>query len=384
MTTSENIARHQAPRPITTIGITSRHHGTYPTIRNAELQQVKLVDTHLFPQGTGLWSKFPMARNFFHSIGFPKPTKSVDLLHSYQKVLITSEPWIVSFDGLMPCYPRPYGWPALHDFVFTKLAGESCRAILPHSKNALQLMRARNSHSRVLGEVLNKTRVVYPAVMDNAQAYKDCIRETCPNGDLRVLFVGRQFFQKGGHLLTDAILQIRDTVKVSYTLVSELSLNDWTSIRTNDDRVRALEALKQLGANRYENIANAEVRRLMGEADILVLPSIDESFGFVILEAFATGLPVIGTNWRAMPELISHGINGLLVDGRSDEGGFLDRTGSYEADITRQLCELLAALAKDKSKLVEMKHRARETYLARFTPALLGKALSEVYGSACS
>jgi glycosyltransferase involved in cell wall biosynthesis len=45
-----------------------------------------------------------------------------------------------------------------------------------------------------------------------------------------------------------------------------------------------------------------------------VLPSKKEGFGRVLLEAMGTGTPVIATRIGGMPEIVEHGINGLLVD----------------------------------------------------------------------
>ena len=50
-------------------------------------------------------------------------------------------------------------------------------------------------------------------------------------------------------------------------------------------------------------------------ADVFVLPSIcEEAFGLVILEAFAAGIPVIGTRSGGVPELVEDGRTGLLVE----------------------------------------------------------------------
>ena len=50
------------------------------------------------------------------------------------------------------------------------------------------------------------------------------------------------------------------------------------------------------------------------KADLLVLPSSEEGFGRVLLEAMDIGTPVIGTRIGGIPEVIEHGVNGLLVD----------------------------------------------------------------------
>jgi glycosyltransferase involved in cell wall biosynthesis len=49
-------------------------------------------------------------------------------------------------------------------------------------------------------------------------------------------------------------------------------------------------------------------------ADIFVFPTIKETFGSVILEAAASGLPIVCTRTGVAPEIITHGENGLFVD----------------------------------------------------------------------
>jgi glycosyltransferase involved in cell wall biosynthesis len=47
--------------------------------------------------------------------------------------------------------------------------------------------------------------------------------------------------------------------------------------------------------------------------DLLAVPSWDEPFGLVVIEAMAMKLPVVGYNCGALPEIITSGIEGILV-----------------------------------------------------------------------
>ena len=59
--------------------------------------------------------------------------------------------------------------------------------------------------------------------------------------------------------------------------------------------------------------SQTELPNLYAQADVFVMPSLMEAFGVALLEAMASGVPVIGTRVGGITELIDHGHNGLLV-----------------------------------------------------------------------
>ena len=75
------------------------------------------------------------------------------------------------------------------------------------------------------------------------------------------------------------------------------------------DRAYNLESsVRMLGA-----IADdAEVRAWYGRSSIFCLPSVQEGFGIVFLEAMASGLPIVSTNAAAIPEVVPHGQLSLI------------------------------------------------------------------------
>ncbi len=64
---------------------------------------------------------------------------------------------------------------------------------------------------------------------------------------------------------------------------------------------------------------NQEVIRFMASSDVFVLPSLSEGFPIVILEAMASGLPIVATKVRGLPEIFKDGQNGFLVEPRNPE-----------------------------------------------------------------
>ena len=60
----------------------------------------------------------------------------------------------------------------------------------------------------------------------------------------------------------------------------------------------------------------AEVFKRMGEASLLLMPSLEEGVPNVVVEAMALGLPVISTDCGGVPELIEDSVNGWVVPTR--------------------------------------------------------------------
>ncbi len=62
-----------------------------------------------------------------------------------------------------------------------------------------------------------------------------------------------------------------------------------------------------------------DIPEMLGLFDLFVLPSLGEGISNTILEAMATGLPVVATRVGGNPELVSDGVNGRLVDAADPE-----------------------------------------------------------------
>jgi glycosyltransferase involved in cell wall biosynthesis len=65
------------------------------------------------------------------------------------------------------------------------------------------------------------------------------------------------------------------------------------------------------------NVAN--IPGLLSQSSMFILPSLTEGISLTILEAMASGLPVIATRVGGTPEVVVNDVTGLLVDPRSPE-----------------------------------------------------------------
>jgi len=63
----------------------------------------------------------------------------------------------------------------------------------------------------------------------------------------------------------------------------------------------------------YRQLARAELDRLFAEHDLLVFPSHHDTFGWALLEAKSFGMPALATDAYNRTEIVTHGVDGLLL-----------------------------------------------------------------------
>jgi glycosyltransferase involved in cell wall biosynthesis len=118
-----------------------------------------------------------------------------------------------------------------------------------------------------------------------------------------ILFVGKQHRRKGLDVLLRAFESVRERVPEAVLHV--------VGPAKSPDFPRGVHVHGPLRA--YDPDDAALLRRLYRESAIFCMPSRFEPFGVVFAEAMAAGLPCIGTNRWAMPEIIVDGETGLTV-----------------------------------------------------------------------
>jgi len=68
------------------------------------------------------------------------------------------------------------------------------------------------------------------------------------------------------------------------------------------------------------SVDHQRINKVYGESDIFLNCSRAESFGMVILEAMASGLPVVSTNVGGIPDIVKDGVTGFLVESDDSKG----------------------------------------------------------------
>ena len=126
-----------------------------------------------------------------------------------------------------------------------------------------------------------------------------------------MLFVGRLTSEKGVFELAEAFNAIaRDYHDINLILVGEEIEKEKLVAKFKEAKV--LNRVLFKGNSPYKEIAY-----YMKISDILVLPTWAEGLPNVVMEAMATGLPVVATNVGGIPEILEDGVTGLSVPAKN-------------------------------------------------------------------
>ncbi len=173
-------------------------------------------------------------------------------------------------------------------------------------------------------------------------------------GRLRIAFVGQAVERKGLPLLLAAFEGLREHVDAELVVVGATT-----------DEVEPL-LLDARGVRVLGRIDDERKTAVLREADVLCAPSLGgESFGMVLTEAFAQGVPVVASDIAGYRDVVRDGVDGLLV-ARGDAHG---------------LAEALRGLALSPERRRAMS-RAAEERAQRFAWPWVTAELTDVYAEA--
>jgi len=178
---------------------------------------------------------------------------------------------------------------------------------LKRAHRLIAVSKHEAAHLERLGMPPDKIRVV-PNGVDLSE-FAEFAEGRQPSDCVTGLFVGRiDPDQKGLVTLVRSIALLPHAVHIQIRLVGE----DWGGtalLRTMAGRLGVIDRIVFVG-----KLERDALIREYAKADFLILPSLFEPFGIVLLEAMAAGLPVIASKVGGIPEVVGDGDSGLLVE----------------------------------------------------------------------
>lgn len=212
-----------------------------------------------------------------------------------------------------------------------------------------------DAHGRERGLPIDKVAVVPNGVPDRIALH----RRRLTGQSLRVGTMGRLSALKGIHHLVSAVHALVDQgVSVELAVAGEgAELEPLRALAARfgiADRVRFVGFVPDEDADEF----------LMG-LDVFVLASLSEGLPFSVMEAMRAELPIVASRVGGLPEMLSHGESGLLVD-----------PGDEVA-----LAHAIAQLHADPDLADRLGKAARKHFEERYTTSAMHEAIREVFVS---
>lgn len=184
----------------------------------------------------------------------------------------------------------------------------------------------------------------------------------CERGRLNLAFLGSIIPHKGLHVLIQA-LRLARLGPVKVLVLGRTHGADYAARLR-----REAAAIPDLTLDWHGEYEPAELPALLADTDCIVMPSfIRETFGIVIHEAFALGIPAVVSNTGSQPELIRQGENGF----------------TFDVTHPAALAAILYRLTNDDALMIKLRIGAAQTHVmqadehARAVRAVYEQVLSE-------
>ena len=140
----------------------------------------------------------------------------------------------------------------------------------------------------------------------SSQSSESLRREFALPEEKLILFVGRLVYEKGAHVLINAIPKVLEKVNAKFVIVGSGYMRD-----------QLYNIVKSMGLEHkvlFTGFLEEEkLLRLQTCADVSVVPSLFEPFGIVALEAMAARSPVVVSDTGGLSEIVEHDSTGVKV-----------------------------------------------------------------------
>ncbi len=282
--------------------------------KNMRLPKVPNVTFHLIPS----YSRRGIidSASAIMYLGKSLNANNIDVIHGFHPEMV-----------LTNLFHKIFRKPIIHEIHFPQLYPYTLEEILNYRNRPKAIRWALHLRCDKLAAICSE-RVVTPSnFMKNLIAKTYNLSEEkisiVPNGvdenilqiqrqnqrsnEFKLLFIGRLVQQKGIDILLKSLKKIVENNKnIKLNIVGE-----------GNQRREYLQLAKDLKILDYIEFSGfldgSEKIKYLIESDISIVPSRSESFGIVVAEGMAAGLPVVGSNVGGISELIEHDVTGVLV-----------------------------------------------------------------------
>ncbi|MCX6824263.1 MAG: glycosyltransferase family 4 protein [candidate division SR1 bacterium] len=331
---------------------------SYPerfNVKTINLKRIRLLGLHALLIFKYLRIAFSYVFGIFeYMLGFRRKTEeidifeSIDMAHIYTlQALQTGKPTIIF------CYENiPFNYEWFPYNIIKRLVHKKAKYFMVCDERIKNTIKIENPH------IEDKNILISPPTIDidrfkiRGKDEKLMIKYGIKKDKINILFTGRMIYEKGLFDILHAIKLLSLKRNDFNLIIAGNSIG--SGFKKVQKRIKKLEIEECINFIGY--IDNSEIHILYNCVDIFVLGSRptkvrEEQFGFVFLEAMASGLPIVGTYSGSLPYVINK------------EGRILSSPGDFY-----QMSNALETLIEDSKMRKNMGEKNREYIEKKFDP----------------
>ena len=162
-------------------------------------------------------------------------------------------------------------------------------------------------------------------------------------------------------------------------MISSLQYDDYFTRTSYEEMVRYKKLICESDwIVYYERLPNKKVLDECKEASVGLLPSIADTYGYVVLEMQAAGCPVVSTNVRALPEINNEGCGWICQMPVNQFGFCIEQDKEIWSEILKsELRKCFEDILNHPEKIKEKGRRAMERVREMHDPYIYQKELKK-------
>lgn len=228
-----------------------------------------------------------------------------DVVHMHSLVIHTFIKKIKNKDYKALFYPLYY-YLILREFISIHLFKKVIAISSEDKKNILKYYFLKSSQVEVIHNGVDIKQ--FNVQLSYEEQNKILTSSNINENDFKIIFVGHYFKNKGLYQLIEAI-NILKHYNIQLLVVGQDNIDNFLKLAKKygiDDKIKFLGM-------------RSDVNKLMAMSDIFVLPTYNEPFGLVGVEALASGLPILMTKTQGPKDYLKDGINGFFIKRNGDD-----------------------------------------------------------------
>lgn len=251
--------------------------------------------------------------SIFDMLGVIKTVKvknmDCDIYGSFNRFLNVDKPYFVYVENPTALYH--YRLNRVKSFLGFK---KVCKKVNDYNLKYIICMSqaCKKTFEKLCCKVENPLKLIqiYPLVPENIYINENIIRNRSYDDKIKLLYIaqGIRFFSKGGLEVLHAYKRLKEDGNMNISLTVVTSKKD-----VSTEILSQIESIDGVTLLDFK-LSYEEMQKLYASHNIFLMPSSDDSFNLTVLEAIKSGLPVLGSNLYAIPEMVEDAYNGYLTE----------------------------------------------------------------------